>query len=279
MKQAITVEKSCMDRYAVMGNPIAHSRSPEIHARFAAQTGQRLSYERILVAAGDFAPAVARFRAAGGCGLNVTVPFKREACALADRLTERAERAGAVNTLWWETDGLIGDNTDGAGLVRDLTANNGVPIAGRRLLILGAGGAVRGILPSLLEERPERLTIANRTLVKAMALADGDTIIACPYAELAGTRFEIVANATSAGLAGDLPPLPDDLLAAGAICYDLVYAERTTAFVRWARTHGAALAVDGLGMLVEQAAESFHRWRAIRPDSAPVIAALRPYHG
>ncbi|WP_127475264.1 shikimate dehydrogenase [Sulfurivermis fontis] len=268
------------DRYAVMGNPIAHSKSPYIHARFAEQTDQDLSYEAILVELGDFPAAVARFRAAGGLGLNVTVPFKQEAWALATRRSGRAERAGAVNTLRWEADGsLFGDNTDGVGLVRDLKDNHGVPLAGRRLLLLGAGGAVRGVLEPLLAERPATLTIANRTVAKAeelaAAFADLGPLQASSFAALAGQQFDVVINGTAASLQGEVPPLPDGILAPGAVCYDMMYGKEPTPFLRWAMAAGAAQAVDGLGMLVEQAAEAFFLWRGVRPASAEVIAALR----
>ena len=268
-----------MDRYAVFGNPVAHSKSPLIHRMFAEQTGQRLGYERIEAPLDGFPAAVSAFRAAGGRGANVTVPFKEEAWRLAERRSPRAERARAVNTFVFEGE-LYGDNTDGVGLVRDLTANHGEAVAGRRLLLLGAGGAARGVLPALVAEAPAELVLANRTPERAEAVAgefaDLFPLTTSSFADLAGRRFDLVVNATAAGLQGDLPPLPDDLLAAGAACYDLVYADRPTAFVRWAREHGAALAADGLGMLVEQAAESFRLWRGIRPDTAPVIAALRP---
>lgn len=268
-----------MDRYAVMGNPIAHSRSPDIHAAFARQTGERLTYERILVPLDDFAGAVATFEAEGGRGLNITVPFKQQAWALADSRSARAERAGAVNTLVFDADGVHGDNTDGAGLVRDLTVNNNVSLAGRRVLVLGAGGAVRGVLPSLLAEGPAEVVIANRTVERAAGLAEdfGDlgTVAACGFEALAGERFDVVINGTSAGLSGEMPALPNDLLNTGAACYDMAYGREPTVFVRWAETHGAQTALDGLGMLVEQAAESFEIWRGVRPDTRPVIRALR----
>lgn len=269
-----------MDHYAVMGNPIAHSRSPRIHALFAEQTGQSLVYEKILVPPEEFAKAVAAFRAAGGRGLNITVPFKQAAWDIAGRATARAERARAVNTLILGADELLGDNTDGVGLVRDLRDNHGVTLAGRRVLVLGAGGAVRGVLPSLLDEAPTEVVIANRTVAKAEALvgglADLGHVGACGFAALADERFDVVINGTAAGLSGEIPPLPDTLFADGAACYDMVYADEPTAFVRWAREHGATVALDGLGMLVEQAAESFFLWRGVRPETAPVVRALRP---
>ena len=271
-----------MDRYAVIGNPIAHSKSPQIHAAFARQTGQELSYEALLAPVDGFAQTVADFRAQGGRGLNVTVPFKLEAFALADRHTPRAQAAGAVNTLAFGADGVLGDNTDGAGLVRDLSANLNFALAGRRILLLGAGGATRGVLLPLLDSRPARLTIANRTVAKAEALAAlfaaraGDTALdACGFDALAGRRFDLVINATAASLADELPPLPPGLSAEGALAYDMMYARAPTRFMRAALADGAARVADGLGMLVEQAAESFTLWRGVRPDSAPVLAALR----
>ena len=271
-----------MDRYAVIGNPIAHSKSPQIHAAFARQTGQELSYEALLAPLDGFAQTVADFRAHGGRGLNVTVPFKLEAFALADRHTARAHAAGAVNTLAFGADGILGDNTDGAGLVRDLSANLNLELAGRRILLLGAGGATRGALLPLLDSRPASLTIANRTVAKADALAAlfaaraGDTVLdACGFDALAGRRFDLVINATAASLADELPPLPPGLYAEGALAYDMMYARAPTRFMRAALADGAARVADGLGMLVEQAAESFTLWRGVRPDSAPVLAALR----
>ena len=271
-----------MDRYAVIGNPIAHSKSPQIHAAFARQTGQELSYEALLAPLDGFAQTVADFRAHGGRGLNVTVPFKLEAFALAEHHTARAQAAGAVNTLAFGADGILGDNTDGAGLVRDLTANLDFALAGRRILLLGAGGATRGVLLPLLDSRPARLTIANRTVGKAEALAAlfaaraGDTALdACGFDALAGRRFDLVINATAASLADELPPLPPGLYAEGALAYDMMYARAPTRFMRAALADGAARVADGLGMLVEQAAESFTLWRGVRPDSAPVLAELR----
>lgn len=263
--------------YGVMGNPIAHSKSPMIHRLFAEQTGERLTYEAILVERGGFRQAVDNYRAHGFKGLNVTVPFKQEAWALADQRTERAERAGAVNTLKFEPDGLLGDNTDGVGLVADLTANRGWPLAGKRILVLGAGGAVRGVLGPLLAEGPAEVVIANRTVERADDLARlfGSPVSGCGFDGLAGGRFDGVINGTSASLQGELPPLPDGLLADGAFCYDMMYGREPTPFMLWARSQRAAAVGDGLGMLVEQAAESFRLWRGVRPETAPVIAAVR----
>lgn len=268
------------DRYAVIGNPIAHSKSPQIHAAFAAQLGQDMSYERILGDLEEFEADVRDFFAAGGKGLNVTVPFKERAFLMADQLSERAQSAGAVNTLIPLADGLIrGDNTDGVGLVRDLGCNHRFEFAGARILLLGAGGASRGVLRPLLAEAPARLVIANRTASKAEALAADMALLGpvegCGLDALAGRRFDLIVNGTAAGLHDEVPPIPDDCLADGGWTYDMMYGSAPTAFVRWGREHGAGKALDGLGMLVEQAAESFHLWRGLRPDTETVIASLR----
>jgi len=269
------------DKYAVIGNPIEHSKSPQIHTAFATQTGEDLSYTKLLGEPGAFERDVRAFIGAGGRGLNVTVPFKAEAWQLADERSERAEIAGAVNTLILLQDGrLRGDNTDGVGLVRDLTANHGVALKGRRVLLLGAGGASRGVLRPLLEEQPAQLTIANRTASKAVDLAaelSGPLPVSgCGLDELAGQQFDLIINGTASGLSGEAPAIPDDCLTPGGVTYDMMYATEPTAFVRWGRAHGANLALDGLGMLVEQAAESFRLWRGVRPETAPVIQLLRP---
>lgn len=262
------------DRYAVFGHPVAHSKSPLIHAAFARQSGEDLSYEAILAPLDGFAQQVAAFVAAGGRGANVTVPFKEAAHALADRLTPRAQQAGAVNTLSFDADGMLGDNTDGAGLVADLTCNLDFPLAGRRILLLGAGGAARGIVAPLLDQAPAEFVIANRRVGRAQTLAAhfGRGVRACAYDAL-DAPFDLVVNATAASLAGELPPLSPRVLGAGALAYDLMYGQETP-FMRFARSHGAA-AADGLGMLVEQAAEAFFVWRGKRPDTAPVIRSLR----
>lgn len=270
-----------MDRYAVIGNPIAHSLSPRIHTLFAKQLAQAMTYEALLAPKDDFAATVERFIQAGGRGLNVTLPFKGEAHTLADRLSDRANQAQAVNTLQQsETGVLYGDNTDGIGLLRDLRDHLGVEPASRDILILGAGGAVRGILPVLLQQPPQRLVIANRTVAKAAELAQDfgslATVEACGFANLAGERFDLIINGTAASLADELPPLPGNLLMPHALCYDMVYAATPTAFLRWAQTQGAAQASDGLGMLIEQAAESFRLWRGLFPDTSEVRRQLRP---
>ncbi|MCX7173268.1 MAG: shikimate dehydrogenase [Proteobacteria bacterium] len=266
------------DRYAVIGHPIAHSKSPSIHAGFARQTGQDMSYEKILAPLDGFAPTVQAFVAAGGRGMNVTVPFKQEAVRFATRLSERARLAGAVNTLVFDGSDIYGDNTDGIGLVRDLRDNLGRIIAGQRILLLGAGGAARGVIQTLLNEHPRQLAIANRTAGKAQDLASeyaGFTPQAhgCGLADLAGRSFDIVINATSAGLTDSALDLPAGIFAANSLAYEMLYG-RETPFMRQARSAGAAVA-DGLGMLVEQAAEAFLLWRGICPDTAPVLKELR----
>ena len=266
------------DRYAVIGNPVAHSKSPEIHARFAQQTGERISYERLLAPLDRFEETVAAFMDAGGRGANVTVPFKLEAHALATELSVRAQAAGAVNTLRLNGDVIYGDNTDGVGLVTDILHNAGVALHGKRLLLLGAGGAARGVLLPLLEQQPAELVIANRTLEKATLLvqefsAPHGVLRASGYDTLAG-EYDVVINATAASLADALPPLEGAAFAAGALAYDMMYGREATPFMRFAAGHGATVR-DGLGMLVEQAAESFYVWRGVRPDTAPVHVALR----
>ena len=269
------------DLYAVMGYPIAHSKSPFIHRRFASETGEPVAYDTLLAEPGDFRAAVERFRAAGGRGLNVTIPFKEEAFALASRRSERAERAGAVNTLWFEGTEVCGDNTDGVGLVRDLTRNLAVELEARSVLLLGAGGAARGVIGPLLDELPRRLVIANRTPSRAVELArrfaKQGPVSAVALDALAADAFDIVVNATASSLAGDIPPLPPRTLRAGGVAYDTAYAAQPTPFVRWGAGEGAAIATDGLGMLVEQAAESFRIWRGREPRTRPVIDALRTH--
>ncbi len=270
-----------MDKYCVFGNPIAHSKSPEIHAAYAAQTGQQLSYEKCLAALDGFGAAVRAFIAAGGKGANVTVPFKLEAHKLATSLTVRAQAAGAVNTLVFDADGSItGDNTDGAGLVADIVQNAGVPIAGKLVLLLGAGGAARGVVLPILEHRPAALVIANRTVATAEALveqfgalAGTGVLSACGFADVLGT-FDIIINATSASLSADLPPVPATVFAPGALALDMMYGAKPTVFMEFAASHGAVTR-DGLGMLVEQAAEAFQAWRGVRPQTAAVLQQLR----
>ncbi|MBI4985284.1 MAG: shikimate dehydrogenase [Rhodocyclales bacterium] len=270
------------DRYAVFGNPIAHSQSPRIHALFARQTGQNMSYEALLAPLDGFAATVGAFAAHGGRGANVTVPFKEEAFRLATRRTERAAAAGAVNTLSFAGGDILGDNTDGAGLVRDLKANLGCDVKGRRVLLLGAGGAARGAVLPLLQEGPAELFIANRTAEKAARLAvefaaragAGPQPEGGGYAELGGRRFDLVINATAAGLAAAALPLPPGVFAAQCVVYEMLYG-RDTPFMAQARAGGAARIAAGLGMLVEQAAEAFYVWRGLRPATGPVLLALQ----
>jgi shikimate dehydrogenase len=269
------------DRYAVIGHPIAHSRSPQIHALFAQQTGQDMVYSAIDVAPEELTRRVREFFGAGGRGLNVTVPHKESVIALADSLSERAQTAGAANTLVQDARGrLLADNTDGAGLVRDLKHNLRIAVRSLRVLLLGAGGAARGVLAPLLLLKPHELVIANRSVGRALALASTfgalGPVRAAAFAELEGESFDLIINATAASLQSDMLPLPACVLGAAAICYDLGYpgAGSDTRFMHWAREHGAAQAHMGLGMLVEQAAESFYLWRGVRPDTAAVLSAL-----
>jgi shikimate dehydrogenase len=267
------------DRYAVIGNPVSHSKSPAIHAAFARATGQDIVYEAILAPRDGFRAVIDAFRAAGGKGVNVTLPFKLEAFDLAAESTERARAARAANTLSFEADAIRGDNTDGVGLVRDIEGNLGVEIAGKRLLVVGAGGAVRGVLGPLLECRPASLRLANRTPAKARELAlrfaRYGPVAGGGYDALGASCFDVVVNATSASLAGDLPLLPASFFSKGALAYDMMYGSGLTPFLLWAVEQGVTRVADGLGMLVEQAAESFFVWRAVRPETAPVIAELR----
>ncbi|MFM8342844.1 MAG: shikimate dehydrogenase [Methylomonas sp.] len=268
-----------IDHYAVFGDPIKHSKSPRIHTLFAQQTQQDLDYVAQQVPAETFVTATKVFFANGGQGLNCTVPLKELAWQYADQLTERARLAKAVNTLAKQADGsILGDNTDGIGLVNDLIRNHQIQLAGKRILILGAGGATRGIILPLLDCQPAQISIANRTVSKAEALvadfAAQGRLTALGFEALEGLQFDVVLNATSASLSDQLPPLPADLLAANACCYDLAYGNLPTTFVRWGLAQGAAQSLDGLGMLVEQAAEAFFIWRGVRPATTDVIALL-----
>lgn len=268
-----------VDNYCVVGNPVAHSKSPQIHAAFAEQTQQNIFYQAIQVDDGKFKAALKEFQAQGGKGLNITVPFKGEAWEISENRTNRAERALAVNTISFDDAGnIIGDNTDGVGLIGDLTINHDISIKDKDILILGAGGAVRGILDPLFDEQPNKVVIANRTVSRAGELTDifsdrGD-ISACGFDELAGSSYDIIINGTSASLQGEVPPLPENLLNDNACCYDMMYSMSDTPFVSWAKAHGTTKAFDGLGMLIEQAAESFFIWRGVRPDTVPVIKML-----
>ncbi len=267
------------DQYAVMGNPIAHSKSPQIHQYFASQTRQKMEYHAIHVDLGGFEQAVRNFQAHLGKGLNITVPFKVEAFQLADKLSQRAQMAGAVNTLVLENKEIFGDNTDGYGLVSDLKENLQWSLAASRILVLGAGGAARGVLQPLLEEQPERIYIANRTPAKARELAEHfatlGQIHGGGYENVPDTGFDIIINATAASLNQQLPPLEPRMLHDQTCCYDMMYAAKPTAFMQWAQTHGARETADGLGMLVGQAAESFYLWRHVRPQVQPVIQQIR----
>ena len=269
------------DAYCVFGNPIAHSKSPAIHAAFAQQTGEAIVYERRLAPLDGFALAARGFAAEGGKGANVTVPFKLDACALATELTPRAKAAGAVNTLRFDGDVILGDNTDGAGLVADIVRNAGVAIAGKRVLLLGAGGAARGVVLPLLQEQPQELFIANRTVATAQALVAQfqeagqavDGLHAGGFEQPEG-QFDIGLTATSASWAGDLPPVPATVFGSHTLALDMMYGAQPTVFMDFAAQHGAQVR-DGLGMLVEQAAEAFFVWRGVRPDTQELLALLR----
>lgn len=266
-----------IDNYVVIGNPVAHSRSPAIHAQFAAQTGQQIRYERLLAPLDGFADTVRGFIAGGGRGANVTLPFKLEAHALATRLSERAQAAGAVNTLKFEGDEIYGDNTDGIGLVADIERNAGVALRGKRILLLGAGGAARGALLPLLQAAPAELMIANRTVEKALDLAwqfqEHGPVSASDFASLEGV-YDIVINATSASINDAMPPIAAGLFARSSFAYDMMYGAAPTVFLQFAAGQGSAVR-DGLGMLVEQAAEAFFLWRGVRPDTASVLTTVR----
>lgn len=268
------------DHYAVIGMPIAHSKSPAIHTAFAKQTGEDIRYTRLLGETGRFKQNIAAFIADGGKGLNITVPFKEDAWRLADELSPRAKTAGAVNTLiLLENSQLRGDNTDGVGLVRDLQVNHHCDLNGKRILLLGAGGASRGVIRPLLETAPLSLTIANRTSSKALSLAhdiqDLGPVNGCGLNDLSGQKFDLIINGTAAGLEDKVPDIPPDILIENGWCYDMMYGDKPTAFVLWGLQHGAAKAMDGLGMLIEQAAESFYLWRGVRPATATLIKTLR----
>jgi shikimate dehydrogenase len=268
-----------MDHYAVLGQPVAHSRSPRIHSLFAAQSGAALSYEAIEVAPDQLAEKLTALHAASYAGFNLTLPHKTAAVTLCESRSERAERAGAVNTLIRTAAGWRGDNTDGAGLVRDLRHNLGTAIAGKRVLVLGSGGATRGILAPLLAEQPAELVVSGRNPWKpeelALAFKAVGPIRPATHYALKGDRYDLVINATSVGHQGEAPRLPPELFNPGALAYDLNYGKAAEPFLQWAATQGAAKRADGLGMLVEQAAESFLLWRGLRPDTAPVLADLR----
>ena len=266
--------------YAVFGNPVKHSKSPQIHSLFAKQAGITLAYQSIEVPLNGFADYVRAFSEQGGKGLNITVPFKEEACAICTDLTERARFSGSVNTIWFGKGSIIyGDTTDGQGLINDLTINHDLDLKNKSLLILGAGGSVKAILEPLLKQNPQRLMIVNRTVSKAESLVEKFSNIGmiecCSYDDLANQSFDLVINGTSLSLKGELPALPESLLNENACCYDLMYSDKTTVFMDWASQYGASLVLDGLGMLVEQAAESFNIWHGFKPDTKSVIDTLR----
>jgi len=273
-----------IDQYAVFGNPISHSKSPTIHSLFAEQLQQRLEYTANLSDVDRFEQDIQHFFAQGGKGTNVTLPFKEIAWKMAEHLSEAAQLAGAANTLWMQDNILHADNTDGVGLVNDLLNNCGATLKGRHLLVLGAGGAVRGVIKPLLDSGCASIVIANRTFAKAKHLADmfsklaepGVTVEACEFSEISSTSaVDIVINGTSASIQGEVPPVPEGVVSARTLCYDMMYSNTQTPFCRWARSQGAERVFDGLGMLVEQAAESFSIWRGVKPDTAPVIELLR----
>lgn len=268
-----------IDRYGVMGYPVSHSRSPVIHRLFALQTEQQMQYELLQVAPDKLETAVLQFKRTGGKGLNITVPHKTEVTRLADQMSERAKQAGAVNTLVFKDGDIYGDNTDGVGLIRDLLTNLGMKLENSHILILGAGGATRGIVSPLLETNPALLTVANRTLSKARDIATifsgSGPIEARRFNEVRGKqKFDLVINATSAGFRGETPPYPPAAINGSTFCYDLSYGLTPTPFSSWAASRGAARSVMGWGMLVEQAAESFHIWRGVRPDTVAVLKQI-----
>ena len=269
-----------IDRYGVMGYPVSHSRSPVIHRLFALQTGQNLQYELLQVTPDKLEVAVRQFQRTGGKGLNITVPHKGEVSKICDQLSERASTAGAVNTLSFRDGEILGENTDGIGLLRDLAINLNVTLEGANILILGAGGATRGIVGPLLEMQPASLRIANRTVDRAQVLADhfsrSGPVSACPFNVVPVTeKYDLIVNATSAGVKGEAPPYPAAAISPGTLCYDLSYGLTPTPFSAWAREQGAERSVMGWGMLVEQAAESFKIWRDVRPETAPVLKQMK----
>jgi len=271
------------DQYGVFGHPVSHSLSPFIHGMFARETAQHMSYRIYDVAPEEFTTRVREFFADGGRGLSITLPHKIAAVEVAHELTSRAAHAAAVNTLTLSEHGILGDNTDGAGLVRDLCDNLGLVITSRRILVLGAGGATRGVLAPVLELEPTLVMVANRTRERAEALAaafsDLGVTLGVGFEDVEPAPFDLIINATSASLSGQIPPIPEGAIGAQTVCYDLAYGRAATVFVRWARSRGCARALQGLGMLVEQAAEAFELWRGVRPETARVLDALREREG
>jgi len=279
MSKAVVDPADLVDQYVVMGNPIEHSKSPTIQMAFAKQTQQQMDYVTCLVPIDQFNSVADQFFLTG-MGCNITVPFKEQAFAYAHVLTERAQFAGAVNTLKKQSDGsILGDNTDGIGLVTDILKNHRGRIKDQRILVLGAGGAVRGVLGPILAEHPQLLVIANRTDSKAVALAKKfqamGNIQTVGFQQLQGAPFDLIINGTAASLAGELPPIPESVLSAKTWCYDMMYSQTLTPFNRWATDLGVEKCIDGLGMLIEQAAEAFFVWRGVRPDTAPVIGQFQ----
>jgi len=266
--------------YAVFGNPVKHSKSPQIHTLFAEQIGIALKYQAIEVPTENFNEYVKLFSSLGGKGLNITVPFKEDACSVCTSLTQRAENSGSVNTIRIdEHKNIHGDTTDGQGLINDLTINYSINLKNKSILILRAGGSVKAILEPFCNQEPGSIIIANRTVSRAEQLAkkfsDQGNIEACSYAELSNRSFDLIINGTSLSLRGELPPIPGIVINNGACCYDLMYSDTDTIFMKWAAEQGASKVVDGLGMLVEQAAEAFLIWHGVKPDTAPVIQALK----
>ena len=279
MTNDLTLDKS-VSNFAVFGNPIQHSKSPQIHSLFADQTGIILSYQAVEVPLDGFQEYVNTFAEQGGKGLNITVPFKEEAFHHCTFLSPRAEKAGSVNTIKFDAQSNPhGDTTDGQGLINDLTQNHNIEISGKSVLVLGAGGSVKAILEPLLEKEPAKVSIANRTVLKAKQLAESfsasGTVEAFAYGEIPEQTYDLIINGTSLSLQGELPPVPKDVINDKTCCYDLMYSDGATVFMQWASENGAAIVVDGLGMLVEQAAESFFIWNGVKPETAPVIKALR----
>ena len=269
-----------LPRYAVVGNPVSHSKSPLIHQLFATQTGITLEYTTIQAQEENFSDVVTHFFAQGGKGLNITVPFKEKACRLIQQCSKRADLAKAVNTLLINTEGkLYGDNTDGVGLVTDIKLNHNFDLAAKRILILGAGGAVRGVLSALVKESPTSITLMNRTASKALQLKEAFkavfTINIASYDEASHQQYDLIINGTSLSLQGNLPPIQSTILAGDCCCYDMMYGKQDTVFIHWAKERGAGLALDGLGMLVEQAAESFYLWHGIKPVTSTVIKTVK----
>lgn len=271
------MESSTLDQYCVFGNPIAQSRSPFIHHHFAASAQQQIHYQATFVELGDFALAIQKFIKEGGKGANVTAPFKEEALQISDHLTERARLAGAVNTLTMKNGKIYGDNTDGEGLVQDLLRHN-ITLENSRILLLGAGGAAKGVILPLLSQHPESITIANRTLIKADNLCEqfnNTKLFSCELTQVSQLPFDLIINATSASLYGETPPLSNSIIGSHSVCYDMVYGKEPTPFLIWASDNGAKQQLDGLGMLVGQAAESFRLWHGIKPEVVPVLNELR----